>query len=90
MIALLEQNDIGWNEWTYKKLSPNETNPYSIKEPSNWGVMADYLASFAAGKSASAPENAAAIMSELADNARTEKCTCNQAWVQDLFGKSCN
>jgi endoglucanase len=90
MIALLEQNDIGWNEWTYKKLSPNATNPYSITAPAGWADMADFLASFAAGKNASAPNNAAAIMSELADNARTEKCTCNPTWVQDLFAKSCD
>ncbi len=90
MIALLESHGIGWNEWTYKKLAPSDTNPYSIPAPRGWDDMADYLAAHARGLPDAPPADARAIMEELADNAALERCTCNERWLHDVFGKSCD
>ena len=82
MIALLEANKIGWNEWTYKKSGGQNTNPYAIVDPPNWSTMATYLA-----KGGTVPANASTIMMALADNAATSKCTFNAAWVKEVFNK---
>jgi aryl-phospho-beta-D-glucosidase BglC (GH1 family) len=96
MIALLEANKIGWNEWTFKKVGTGQnTNPYSIPEPANWSAMATYLANFAKSGSGTAPSpapatpppGAMATMMALADNARTAKCLYNAAWVKEIFNK---
>src|SRR5262249_43736863 len=42
MIDLCEANKIGWNMWTYKKVSDN-SQPYSIKPPANYSKMQNYL-----------------------------------------------
>ncbi len=82
MIALLEAGKVGWNEWTYKKLGAQDTNPYSINAPANWSTMASYLA-----KGGTPPANASTIMMALADNAATSKCKLNAAWVKEVFNK---
>ena len=66
MIALLETNKIGWNEWTYKKSGGQTTNPYTIADPPNWTAMATYLA-----KGGTPPTDATTTMLTLAANAAT-------------------
>ena len=82
MIALLEANKVGWNEWTYKKSGGQTTNPYTIPDPPNWAAMATYLA-----KGGTPPADATTTMMALADNAATAKCTYNAAWVKEIFNK---
>jgi hypothetical protein len=86
MIALLEANRIGWNEWTFKKVD-NDTDFYSIPSPPNWNAMASYLASYAANQSGAAPPDASAIMMELANNAATGNCTLQTVWLKETFNK---
>jgi hypothetical protein len=82
MIALLEANGIGWNVWTYKKVS-NDAEFYSITPPAQWSVMQAYFK----GGAAPAAADAKAIMMELAGNAATAKCTLQAAWLKEVFGK---
>ena len=82
MIALLESQGIGWNEWTFKKVA-NTANFYSIAAPKNWSKMKTYLEGGAMPSAA----DASTIMMELAANAATAKCTLQTAWLKDVFGK---
>jgi aryl-phospho-beta-D-glucosidase BglC (GH1 family) len=86
MIALLEANKIGWNEWTFKKVEQN-ANYYSITAPPNWSATATYLANYAANGSASAPTDLSTTMMTLAANAATSKCTLQTAWLKETFNK---
>jgi len=86
MIALLEANHIGWNEWTFKKVD-NDTDFYSIPSPPNWNAMAAYLTSYAATHSGAAPPDARAIMMALANNAATGNCTLQTVWLKETFNK---
>jgi hypothetical protein len=82
MIALLEANKVGWNEWTYKKSGGQTTNPYTIPDPPNWSAMATYLAS-----GGTPPSDATTTMMTLAANAATASCSYNAAWVKEVFNK---
>lgn len=82
MIALLEANKIGWNEWTYKKVA-NSADFYSIPPPPNWSKMQTYLQ----GGAMPSQADATTIMMALADNAATAKCTLKAAWLKEVFGK---
>lgn len=82
MIALLEQHDIGWNMWTYKKVE-NSANYYSIPAPTGWPAMKAYLE----GGAAPPRDQAAAIMLELAANASTSSCTLQTEWLEQTFGR---
>lgn len=82
MIALLEANKIGWNEWTYKKVA-NSADYYSITAPANWSKMQTYLQ----GGAMPTQAEATAIMMELAANAATAKCTLQSAWLKETFNK---
>jgi hypothetical protein len=82
MIALLEANKIGWNEWTYKKVA-NSADFYSVATPPNWKAMQTYLQ----GGAMPSQADANTIMMALADNAATSKCTLQSAWLKEIFGK---
>jgi endoglucanase len=82
MIKLCEDNKIGWNMWTYKKLG-SDTQPYSIKAPANWAKMKAYLQ----GGAKPSQSEATTIMMELAANAATNKCTLNSSYMKAVFNK---
>lgn len=68
----------GWSWWTTKKVGGN-SNPYVIKPPANWSRI---ISAFSGGSISQA--EAAAIMTELADNAATAKCTRNTGLITAL------
>lgn len=82
MIALLEANGIGWNEWTYKKVE-NAADFYSIHAPTHWSKMVTYLK----GGAMPSSSDANAIMMELANNTATAKCSLQSSWLKEVFGK---
>ena len=82
MIALCEQNEIGWNMWTYKKVA-DTTEPYAIAAPANYGIMKAYLE----GGATPSATDARTVMLSLADNAATGKCVYNSGYVHAVFGK---
>jgi hypothetical protein len=86
MIALLESNKIGWNEWTYKKVNQN-ANYYSITQPSSWSATATYLANYAKNGSGTAPSDLGTTMMTLAANAATSQCALQTAWLKETFNK---
>ncbi len=81
MIALLEANKIGWNEWTYKKVD-NSADFYSINSPANFSAMTNWSAN-----GGTVPANASTIMMALAANAATTKCVLQSAWLKETFNK---
>jgi endoglucanase len=81
MIALLEANKIGWNEWTYKKVD-NNADFYSINSPANWSTVTSYLEN-----GGSVPANMSTIVMDLAANAATNQCVLQTAWLKMIFNK---
>ena len=81
MIALLEANKIGWNEWTYKKVD-NNADFYSVNSPTGWSTVTNYLAN-----GGNVPANASTIVMGLAANAATNKCALQSAWLKEIFNK---
>ncbi len=85
MVTLLGANDIGWNEWTYKKVD-NTANFYSIARPDGWDAMATYLATYADTGVGTPPADAQTVMMTLAANAATSQCSLNAPWLSETFG----
>ena len=85
MVTLLEAHDIGWNEWTFKKVD-NTADYYSITAPDGWPTMSKYLATYARTGRGTPPTDASRIMTDLADNAGTARCTPNPWWLAETFG----
>jgi endoglucanase len=69
-VRLMEQNGIGWNWWTHKKVSTT-TSPFSSPIPEACEAVFDYW-----GGSGPVPgaEAAEAALLDLADGLRTERC----------------
>jgi hypothetical protein len=82
VVALCERNNIGWNWWTYKKVD-GKSQLYTIHSPPGYDKILKYVRSKGPKPS---PEEAAAIMLALADNAATDKCAFNAANASAIFG----
>jgi hypothetical protein len=81
MVALCEENGIGWNWWTSKKVGLLR-QPYTIHAPASYQKILDY----AAGKGPKPSRaEAARILLSLADNAATGKCSFNRETVESVF-----
>jgi len=65
VFPMLEEHDIGWSFWTWKKLG-SDNNPYAIVPPARWSLFQDYVADPARRPSAA---DAQAVLDELAANA---------------------
>jgi hypothetical protein len=72
MAMLHEANHIGWNWWTFKKSSGQNSQPYTIADPPDWSAMATYLANGGAP-----PSDATSTMMALANGAATSTSTRN-------------
>lgn len=78
-VELLEEHEIGWAWWAYKKLN-NISGPVSIPSPNGWGDLLSYLQS-STDNSASlglTPERTKRILMELAENTKLEKSKINK------------
>jgi endoglucanase len=82
MTHLLEEHNIGWSWWTYKKVNQT-TEPCSIPEPANYSQILDYVSG--TGPQPSQAE-ADTIMLNLAANSATSNCIWNDELLEALFG----
>jgi endoglucanase len=80
-IHLLEQNDIGWNWWTHKKIATT-TSPYSAPLTENYQTVLDYLDGNTTKPSVEFAKNA---LLEMAENLAIDKCEYHPDVVAALF-----
>ncbi len=80
-VQLFEANNIGWCWWTTKKVD-TITSPYSANRPAGYQQLLDYW-----GGSGPKPSAAAAqvILTELAENLKTENCRFSPGIVASWF-----
>lgn len=82
MFFMLDQHNISWNFWPWKKLA-TVNSPYSINKPENYNLVLDYLR----GGNHPGFEQAQKIFNEYLFNMRTENCTYNQIVPRQLLRK---
>ena len=80
---LLEANNIGWAWWTIKKVG-SESGIMNVKRPAGYGKVIDYWSG--TGVKPGRGE-AKAILMELAENVKIEKCEINYGVIEALLGK---
>jgi hypothetical protein len=86
MIFMLDQLDISWNFWTWKKLD-TDNSPYSINKPENYRLIQDYV------KGGQHPgfEESQKIFDEYLRNMKTENCTYNGPVIKQILReRSCH
>ncbi|HWZ91211.1 MAG TPA: cellulase family glycosylhydrolase [Polyangiaceae bacterium] len=78
---LLEDNDIGWSFWAWKKLDSGN-NPYSVRLPTGW----DLIQAYASNPSSTKPDPAKALaaLDGLLDNIKFANCDFNKDAVCSL------
>ncbi|MBN1542324.1 cellulase family glycosylhydrolase [candidate division KSB1 bacterium] len=81
-VRLLEENDIGWNWWTHKKIE-TLTSPYSSPLSSNYQVVLDYWNGLTNRPSTEFCKNA---LFEMAENLKTEHCEYRPGVLKALLG----
>jgi hypothetical protein len=85
---LLEQNNIGWHFWPYKKIE-NTRCMTSIKVPENWNLIVEYTkkdrSSFQKIRE-NRPSHALVkeAMNELLENMKFDHCSINRGYIQAL------
>ena len=90
MVRLLQNNDIGWNSWTYKKVADVGSSAYSVAAPPGYDRILAYVRCVAPAHRrcpAPPPEKADAVMLQLAKNDATERASFESAVVGALFGR---
>jgi hypothetical protein len=70
---LLEDNDVGWCFWTWKKMDSGN-NPYSVPPPSGWSDIVNYVDNSAGPPAADAVK---ATLAAYVSNAKLANCTYN-------------
>jgi len=78
---LLEDNDIGWSFWTWKKLDSGN-NPYSVRPPDGWNAIQGYASN--PGSKKPAASNALATLNGLLENIKLGNCDFNKDAVCSL------
>jgi endoglucanase len=82
-VNLFETNNIGWSWWTIKKIG-SESSLMTISKPAGYQKLVDYWEGKGPEPSG---EEAKAILMELAENVRFERCKVNNDVLNSLFGK---
>lgn len=86
-IRLFEENEIGWNWWTHKKIETT-TSPFSSPISANYQIILDYWNGLRNEPSLEFSKNA---MFEMAENLKTENCEFRpgvvKALTQDEFSE---
>ena len=77
---LIDDNNIGWCFWPWKKMSTSNT-PYSVNAPANWNLIQAYVDGGAKPDAATSQ----AIFNELLANIRIENSQYQCAVVQGIF-----
>lgn len=80
MFFMLDQHDISWNFWTWKKLA-TVNSPYSINRPENYNLINDYIR----GGRHPGFETAQKIFDEYLYNMKTENCSYNKLVTRQLL-----
>ena len=84
-VTLMNQNNIGWAIWPYKKMS-SVSSVSSFQQPSNWSVFADYVNGGAQPSSATGQ----AILNELLEDIKVSNCKVNKGYLYALFNQPGN
>ena len=79
-VELLEENNIGWAWWTWKKLE-SDSGSYSVTPPDGYQTLLDYWAN---GGTQPDSEFAFNVMMELTENLLLENCTRNSDAIDAL------
>ncbi|TFG95242.1 MAG: carbohydrate-binding protein, partial [Calditrichales bacterium] len=85
-IKLMEENEIGWNWWTHKKISTT-TSPYSSPISDNYQRVLDYLGGYGDRPSEEFSQKA---LFEMAENLALEKCIYLPDVVAAIFSQDFN
>lgn len=82
-IQLLNDNNIGWSFWPWKKLVTQKTgnNPYSIEKPEGW----DSLAIYSSRNKVSIQNWVKPIFESYLENIRLENCTENSEMINTMM-----
>ena len=84
-VTLMNQNNIGWAIWPYKKMS-SVSSVSSFQQPSNWSVFADYVNGGAQPSAA----NGQAILNALLEDVKVSNCKVNKGYLYALFNQPGN
>ena len=79
-VTIMNNNNIGWAIWPYKKMS-SVSSIGSFKQPNNWSALADYIHG-GAKPSASVGQ---AILNELVQNVKAQNLTINKGYIYALI-----
>lgn len=79
-ITLMNNNNIGWAIWPYKKMA-SVSSVSSFKEPANWSTLAGYIN----GGSKPSAAVGQAILNELLENVKVSNCTVNKGYLYALL-----
>lgn len=90
-VELLEQHEIGWAWWAYKKLD-NISGLVSIPGPEGWNELLSFLQSSTdnSGTLGLTPERTKTMLMELAENAKIENAKINQDVIYALIEQPYN
>jgi aryl-phospho-beta-D-glucosidase BglC (GH1 family) len=79
-VTIMNNNNIGWAVWPYKKMS-SVSSIGSFNQPNNWPALANYI------NGGTKPTAAAgqAILNELIQNIKVQNCSFNQGYLYALF-----
>lgn len=80
MFFMLDQHDISWNFWPWKKLA-TVNSPYSINKPENYNLVTEYIR----GGQHPGFEQSQKIFDEYLYNMRTENCSYNPYVTRQLL-----
>jgi hypothetical protein len=80
MFFMLDQQDISWNFWTWKKLD-TVNSPYSINKPENYHLIKDYIN----GGQHPGFDAAQKIFDEYLYNMKTENCAYNGFVIKQIL-----
>jgi hypothetical protein len=94
-VKMLEQNNIGWAFWPYKKMTEKASSVVSIVPPPDWGKIVDF-AKLPRGtahvedrlKARPEQETINRAFAELLENVRVQKCHVNAGYLNALGMKS--
>ena len=79
-VTLMNNNNIGWAIWPYKKMS-SVSSIGSFKEPSNWTTLSSYINGGAKPSAATTQ----AILNELVENVKCKNTTFNKGYLYALL-----
>ena len=91
MVTLLEEHNIGWNSWTYKKVNDVGSDAYSVQAPRGYDEILRYVHCLTPTyHRCKKPKraHADATMLQLAKNDSTQNSTFEPSVVRALFGNA--